>query len=357
MKKKAQKKGSKKPRISKYAEPGSVVNTSSPAATSIVAQIAPFRVPRGVASVLADALPSQKLSARGLLSISVSSGSSLLFNAQPCIFNDSTRTSAFGFTCPSANLSDATSCITSATAAVHPANCIVYTALTNTPYSLATMQGNDYKFRLVSNGTRFRCTTPVVNRGGVLKYIVDETESIIKYSEAGSLPFSSIISAINASHRTIRVSLAERTEVDISAPNTSSQWAAIADGTQDAFGWFGSGLANIRVGGTSATAVGGVGPTWVLYENTSGQTQSFDIELIEHWEVHSPSIEPLHTASVSMHAAHQLTTALVSHAHSQHSSQPHLSFAQVVKGVAKMEHNKAAMQDVSALAPALALLA
>lgn len=356
--KRKSKKGGKRHRISKYAEPGAIVNASSLTTNAVVAQIAPFRVPRASASLLTDALPSQKISARGLMSVSVANGSALLINVCPCIANDITKVSAYALTCPTANQSDATSCFTSSTVGNVPVNCTSATAITNTPYSTATLQGEDYKWRLVSNGARLRLTTPMINRGGVLKYLVDHPFSLMEYGTINYVVLSQLISAINSSHRTVRVSLSEKPEVEIAAPNMFEAWTNVdTNGTTAARLWSGSGIANIRLGGTTSTAVGGLGPMWILMENTTGATQSFDMEIIEHWEVHGSVIEPLHTASASLHAAHELTKSIVAHAHSQHSTTPHLSFAQVVKGVAKLEHNKAAMQDVSAVAPALALLA
>ena len=87
-----------------------------------------------------------------------------------------------------------------------------------------------------------------------------------------------------------------------------------------------------------------------------GTAQSYDFEIIEHWEVHGSSIETLHTPSSSHSLAAEAVSNLVKHAHHSHSQTPSLSLAGVAKGISFAEHHKTAIKDAGSVAVALAML-
>jgi len=347
---------SKKAKISKHASQDGVIAAPS-LHTSIVAQAAPFRVQKSVASILSNAKPSQKLSARSINSISIASGSFALINVCPCIASDSSRLSAGVIVVPLASATAATSTITSTTVGVAPAGCTTYTLVTNTPYTQATLEGGDYAWRLVSNGIRLRNITPDLYKGGVIRHLVDYEGVLLDYTVAETTTFGAINDSINYNQNTVRSVISGRTnDVEIAVHSTDPSWRSFETGGADNVLWGNPIRGSTRFGGTTALGTCCISGTWVVIENYTGQTQMYDMELVEHWEIHGSAISQLMTPSPSSHAAYDAVRSLVSHAHTQHSSTPHLTFAQVVKGAVKMEHNKAAMDDVAALAPALALL-
>jgi len=64
------------------------IGTIQPDMVSAVAQVAPFRIPKGIASVLTNPRPSQKITARAIGSVTVANGSTLLGNFSPCVASD-----------------------------------------------------------------------------------------------------------------------------------------------------------------------------------------------------------------------------------------------------------------------------
>ncbi len=342
------------------------IATTNPSIVSAVAQISPFRIPKGIAGILNNARPSQKITARALGTITIANASTLLMNVCPCVASDSTTLSAAGMVCVTANLADATSQFTSTTVGAAPANTTVYPFQTNTPYSMSTLTGGDYHFRLVSTGIRFRNTTSLSARGGVLKYLVDTAGHLLNYGTANTATYQTILTAMDANHKTVRVALGSHPDVEIAVPtpsgmlnnfNTASgNWNSVSDSSDEAYAWYGSGVGDVIIGGTTSTNLGGIGNTWIAFPNSSGNTQAFDVEIIEHWEISGSAIETLHTPSASHSGAADLLQSITSHAHSHHSMTPSLHFSTIIKDAAKLEHNKAAMQDAGMVATALAML-
>ena len=84
--------------------------------------------------------------------------------------------------------------------------------------------------------------------------------------------------------------------------------------------------------------------------------QSYDLELIEHWEVTGTSIETLHTPSASHSMMHETLSNIVKQSHHQHGMTPSVALHDVAKGVSYAEHHKAAIKDAVGVATALAML-
>jgi len=348
------------------------IGTIQPDMVSAVAQVAPFRIPKGIASVLTNPRPSQKITARAIGSVTVANGSTLLGNFSPCVASDNGVTlvtaSAMLPVYITSNGADATTCFTSATVGTSAANVTEGRLTTNTPYPAATLSGNDYNWRLVSSGIRVRNITAVINRAGVIRVLVDRHRNLYSYASIPTTPYATIANAIEANHKTVRHAMGATPDFEISVPHSLVADFAVADYTSGNGGWaqtvdtpgqqlwYGAGVGNIRYGGTTSVIKGGVGETWVLFANTTGATQALDFELIEHWEICGSAIETLHTPSASHAAAYDLLQNVTGHAHAHHSMTPSLPLHTLVKDAVKLEHNKSAVKDAGLVATALALI-
>lgn len=312
---------------------------ATPVQASVLSQVAPFRVPRCVASVLTGARPSQKITARAVASATLSTTGSLLFNISPCIASDFPSMMCLFYTGAGATQLW--------TAALNGANTKL-TASTNTPYPAASLASGDYKWRLVSSGVRLRNTTAPVSRQGVVRYLVDYGHDLLDYASLDNISLTAIAGDIAANHKTVRVNSSTNPTIEIATHSLrDGAWVSGEDGL---FYNRGSPELNSASGDTFYS-----GPLWISITAASS-TQTYDIELIEHWEIAGSAIETLHTPSPTHSMAAQTIKSIAEHSHHQHSMQPHVSFASVVKGAVKLEHNKEAMRDASIVGTALALL-
>lgn len=326
-----------------------VVSHKDPVVLSTVAQLAPFRVPRGVTNLLLNGRPSQKFTSRALLSLSVPVGQEAVMYPCPCIASDNVCKSLEVFVGARASLDAA-----AFSATTTPAGLAVTAAVTNTPYTFATLGGGDYQWRLVSTGIRVRNTTAAVNRQGVLRWCVDHEHKLADYT-SGVTTHGSLITAIDSSHRSVRRNMSTHPEADVVisgqlyAENVSwkSQQATNAP---ESLMWPVS-QARYEMNGHYYAVGAGV----IVFPNTSvGQT--YDMEIIEHWEVHGSGIETLHTPSGTHSGSAETVANIIKQAHHQHGLTPSMALHDVAKGVAYGEHHKAALKDAASVAMAVALL-
>lgn len=321
-----------------------------PNVINTVAQLSPFRIPRGVANLLEKAQPSQKFTARCLTSISVPASQECLVFISPCVCSDSAARSLTAFSGTRANL--ASQPLSTATAI---SGVTFSAASSNTPYTASVLAGSDFSWRLVSAGIRLRNTTAAVNRQGVVKFITDYEGVISPYGSTVNM--DSLISAIDANHRTVRKNTANEPDTELTlsgqlySANVSWYKADTADILAEA-SFYGCGHGPVCNQGSSGYRAGGAMVVLPLV----GTAQSYDFEVIEHWEVHGSSIETLHTPSSSHSLAAEAVSNLVKHAHHSHSQTPSLSLAGVAKGISFAEHHKTAIKDAGSVAMALAML-
>lgn len=322
-------------------EPDPPLQRATPIQASVLSQVAPFRVPRCMASVLTGSRPSQKITSRAIASATLATTGSLLFNISPCIASDYVSMVCIYYPAAGAGQAWATAL---------NANNTKLTATTNTPYSSSTLASGDYKWRLVSSGVRLRNTTAPVQRQGIVRYLVDYGHDLLDYSQLDSTTLTAIAGDIAANHKTVRVNSSTNPTIEIATHTLrDGQWVGVGDAGNMFYNRANSNL-NSASGETFYS-----GPVWISVPPPSS-TQTFDIELIEHWEIAGSAIETLHTPSPTHSMAAQTIRSIAEHAHHQHSMQPHVSFASVVKGAVKLEHNKEAMRDASIVGTALALL-
>lgn len=333
-----------------------------PTAVSVQAQVAPFDIPRGIASVLKGPRPSQKITSRALCSVIVTNGQNMLGFFSPCIASDTGYYSGLVHCGSTTQMSAAPAVLTSGDAIVLWTGVSSFTLSTNTPYTAATLAGNDYRWRLVSYGLRIRNTTASMYRGGVIKYLVDTGANLMPADASTSQTFQATITAMDANHKTVRYNCASRPDIEIAVPHSQvadAAWHSIPSTDPASFGnlWYEAVSDGAkRAGGTLSTNYAAYGQLYISYINGTGQTQNFDLELIEHWEIAGSAIEILHTPSASHSGAYDLVSNIANHSHHQHSLAPHLTFKSVVKDAVKLEHNKAAMQDAGIAATALLAL-
>ena len=321
-----------------------------PLVKSIVAQIDPFRTPRGTVAGLTDARPSQKFTARALLSFTVPASQLGVMSVCPCIASNANLDSAGVFFGAKSALDTQLKTATTLAAGVTFA-----ATASNTPYDSFTLRGKDFSWRLVSCGVRIRNTTSQVNRQGVVQMIFDYNRTLLPYGTNYSI--GSIVDAMTANHRTIRKNTSNEPDIDLilSASATRDGWSEVADPSAAAtasgalWAFFNQ---QLIPDGTNYIAHGG---GYVVFPST-GAAQTYDIEIIEHWEVHGTTIETLHTPSPSHSQAAELVSSIVQHAHHQHSLTPSGLFHRVAKAAVGMLHNKAALKQAGEVATALALL-
>ena len=259
--------------ISSTVLPHPAVQAADPLAVGIAAQLSPFNVPKGTAKKLVDSLQSQAITARGTATISVPPNNTLLLYIENCVANDSNTTSVFMVVCPNANLGDATSTITSSTAAVNPANCTGYTILTNTPYSSTTLEGGDYNWRLVGGGLRVRNVSEQLYRGGIFRYVLDTQGTINGQVNVATTTYQQILNIINSCQHSVRKHFSDDSLIELLVPAGSvNEWSGMSGyrdasfvGTQQAmtggvtYGNF-TGAGAGRIFGTTSSAVGGYQP-------------------------------------------------------------------------------------------------
>lgn len=319
-----------------------------PTVISAVSQIAPFRIPRGVSNLLTNCKPSQKFTSRALYTISPAVNAEAVLIPSPSIASDSTYTSLYSFSGTRAALS--TQLFNAASPAVGVS---VHSTVSNTPYTAATLAGNDFRWRLVSCGIRVRNTTSAVNRQGVIKWNVDHEGLLVDYSN-GTTTYGALAGALDSSHRTVRRNMASQPEADIVL---SGQ---LYDGNVT---WWNA--TNVGEAGFFPLGSGDVcSLTGYMFRNGAGvillpavsTVQTYDVEIVEHWEVHGTSIETLHTPSGSHDMSANTLSAIIKQAHHQHAMTPSMALHDVVKGISFAEHHKAAIKDAVSVAAAIAIL-
>lgn len=329
-----------------------------PTVLSCVAQLAPFRIPRGVANLLHDCKPSQKFTARCLFSISPAASSESLVVLCPCIASDSGGHSLVSFTGTRANL---TLQMVSGTSLV--AGVTYNASTTNTPYTSATLGGGDYKWRLVSAGYRVRNTTAAVNRQGVLKWNIDHDTVLYDWGNFAVSNYGDAADAIDSSHRTVRRNMSTHPESDIvlsgqlyAEDEGQNYWRGAAAG--EAYNTTLSFYPTCTIGpqvvnpGTNAHGLAG----GIILLPAVSIAQSYDIEVIEHWEITGSAIETLHTPSGSHAMAADTLSSIIKQGHHQHAMTPSMALHDVCKGISFAEHHKAAIKDAASVATAIALL-
>lgn len=322
-------------------------------AACVAAQFAPFDIPRGVANVLSEAIPSQKFSSRGYVTVSLATGQKMFGFCCPNTYSDTGNPSLVVAT---GALAAVDGCAPFGTAA---AGVTARTIVTATPYNSTTLTNARAEYRLVSHGLRIKCTSNAMNRGGSFIYLVDTNETFVSSADSGATCLT-LDDRMQGTVKSVRVALASQPVVEITCPHR-----AIGGAVSDAQpGWADTSFAGFYdftnsgalTGVNLSGSIGAFGQSFFSYQNGTGVTQTFDIELVEHWEIIFPGAEQLATPSVSHNHAAEAVRNIVHQAHQTHANHPTLSLKSVIKTVSSMAHNKEVISSIAGVGMALAAL-
>jgi hypothetical protein len=342
----------------------------------IMAQIAPHLVPRCTAAGLHQPKPSQKISARGLATISIPANASMVLALAPNGASNTSSVSVFGFVAPTATMATSGNLVLGVTspaqgAGVYPTDATSgVTISTNTPYSANNITNNSYNLKFVSASLKFTNTTSQLNRGGELLFLMDEDQQMssiyINNTNvlATGLNCNNVLTQMTASSRTVRIPFVSDARIivhgsdHIAPPSNTFAGASKAGGISGTWTSMGDvtgystanaqwqnqvfGNTGISTNTSSGNPIG-----YIYYANTTGASQSITIEEIEHWEFHGQQIEMLHTPSPSHPIISGAITNLVGAAKSEHAFRPHHSFAEVCADVVKSPTFKSTMHGIS----------
>lgn len=327
------------------------ITHKDPIVNSVVAQLEPFRVPRGIVSCLSNSKPSQKFTARSIATISPSSAGETLIFVSPCVANNPTFPSLVCYTGDIANMTAMT-----LNTGTLPAGLGRVIGFSNTPYSSQTLAGGDYEWRLVSAGVRIRNTNAAVNRSGRCNVYLDTSKHLVDWN-LNTVTMNDIISALSGNSRVVRRNFAQHPEFEVALPGVAyaseagPTWLKSSTDTDVNFWPLAGGPHR-----TNASVTFGYGGA-IIHMPASGYAgNSIDIEVIEHWEVHGSMIETLHTPSTTHIHTSDFVASMVRETVHRHHASPEAPMHVVAKGVAYAEHHKAALKDAGAVATALAML-
>lgn len=317
----------------------------NPMVQNVLAHIAPQKCLNGSVSGLYNAMPSQKFTSRGLVSLGVGNGETSLVFINPCVANDSTRPSLVAYTGTLANLGLATSTFTSSTAAVNPTGIIISQSVTNTPYASTLLDDGNYHWRCVSAFVRVRYQGAQQYQSGIIKYFDDIQGHILESSEPTTVTAAAIINRIDSHTGTIRKSLNQDPVAEFVISGGDIREANQGAWTQGlnplSIDW-----GHQRIGGTTSTLLMGQPSSYLTITNSTGFGATLDVEMIEHWEVRGSAIEMLHTPSTAHDTTRSAIVAITNSARQHHATNPSISFGEACKFVSKTIHNKAAMSGV-----------
>lgn len=328
----------------------------NPMVQNVLAHIAPQKCLNGSVSGMYNAMPSQKFTSRGLVSLGVGNGETSLVFINPCVANESSRPSLVAYTGTIANLGLASSTFTSSTVAVNPASVVMSQSVTNTPYASTLLDDGNYHWRCVSAFIRVRYQGAAQYQSGIIKYFDDIQGHILESGETGTVTAAAIINRIDAHTGTIRKSLNQDPTAEFVIAGGDLREANQGIWTQGlnpmSIDW-----SNQRIGGTTSTLVMGQPTSYMTITNSTGFGATLDVEMIEHWEVRGTAIEMLHTPSTAHDTTRSAVVAIANSARQHHAANPSISFGEAAKFVSKTLHNKAAMSGVESVVMAALSLA
>lgn len=325
------------------------MSLSNPLHASVVAQFKPDGVPRGIVSHLEESRPSQKFTARAVAQVSLTANQSLVGAITPCTANDTTQqyssvTMRAGLynTAGIYNLNGADSFMfcTDATNWTVATGAVRTNMYTNTPYPNSAWDGTA-TCRLVSAVLKVKFSGSALNTSGTLLSFVDNRGIMCGANDlegqSGQLTVSQFMDKMNANHNVVRREMVKGKTIDIVIRgdptwSTSAQVPSNPSNTRQC---------SIMAG--SSAPVQRSPHAYFMYTESSGSSTgvSLDFELIEHWEFISDDTQILQTDSVAHPTLSHTIMNLAASAHSEHAvGSHHISFADVVKRVAKTQKDK-----------------
>lgn len=305
-------------------------SATDPVVQSVKAMVDPFNTPKGIASYLGDARPSQKFMAKANTTISVPAGCTMVFMAAPCLCSNSGSASIVmgiqsaqgtALSGPWKNGNTGNLVLTGGTIA---------RLSTNTPYDDATLNNMMALGYCVGVGYRFTYEGPELYRSGTFKYVHDGDGffndaagvQLNDWTNSSSGP-AQVVTYVDSAANSIRQSINRSNVVEI---NGHTLWGQFSQG-----GWYGA-MSGATIGGTTADTVFSVKPSLLGYFlNSSSSAVSFHIETVEHYAVTATSIQALHTESTAHNALMGQVAGALRNARQMHASKPNSTHIDALK--------------------------
>lgn len=294
-----------------------------------VALMQPFKSPAGVAQHLIDALPSQKITLRSRGSINCNGNGSILGFVSPYLWNDSNYPSCFVFNNVTAGGADASNdaVLGSSTVSSYSYPSGWNGSLLMAPVRPYDAAGGDRSCRLVSYAIRIAYTGTALNANGRLKLLATPHGEL---NLAAGTSVAEIISTIQSSHHTQMKSIHDQAVYEFNFIG-NDRWDASGAGAEQDVDTF---VENVLGGVNSPRRAYEPGAAF-YYLNTASTAISFEIEVIENWEVRGANLASFYTESHSDPIMHHEILNVINTAHTRAGLSTETKFSNVVTSVAK----------------------
>lgn len=303
-----------------------------PIHTTIRAKFVPFDTEKGIAAPLSDGRPSQKFMAKAQAQIALTAGQGFCFMACPNAASDANRASvvfaigAFTGGIFTTNGTWSNSTVGDQVGAFGT----IQRVSTNTPYPVATLV-DGYEYVCIGSGLKFTYEGSELYRGGTLRYLYDKEGSYNAQSDWLGDSVNGLITYVNTAANTVRQSINKDNVVEINTSVTDGFYVDNTNTSSGAYGIHGTSDTS-PLGGTTATTQFGLRPPVLGYfVNTSGNTISFHIDVVEHWAISSPAIQSLQTPSYAHSAMDTHVAALMDNVRQNHAGAPNVKHLDVTK--------------------------
>lgn len=314
-----------------------ISSSKHPLAAQVKALVNPFDSTPGIAKHLVDPLPSQSYKLKSRATITVGNSHTLVGLISPCFGDESVPldypsaifVSGSGSQITNTILSDGsqagTSFVKSGTTAP-----ISSRLAPIRPYFLST-QGASW--RLVSYGVRLRYTGTALNANGTLKYLPNDLGAMSL--EGNYNTFQKIADYVDGNSHTILRSIYDKAVYEFSGLGSTEwmhgrecypavhdegdTWGATATQSEAPTYW-----EPRLIGQNSSTTYFGIPGMVFTYTNNTSSNVQFEVELVENWEVRSPTNTAFHTDSHGNPEISQevFRTVVSGHMHAAASSAP-----------------------------------
>lgn len=322
---------SKKRRPRRAKPQNSASKAFDPIHTAIRARFVPFDTEKGIACPMADGRPAQKFMAKSQTQIALSAGQGFCFMATPNIASDSTYASVvFAVGAFSGGVFTTDGAWKNATVGdqVGAFGSIVR-LVTNTPYNAATL-ANGFEYSCVGSGLKFTYEGSELYRGGTLRYLYDKDTAYNTAADWASDTPNGLISYVNSAANTVRQSINKENVVEINTTATSDGYYEAGTNLATAYSPGGGDVA--LVGGATATTYFSDRPNVIGYfVNTSGNSISFHVDVVEHWAITHPLIQSLQTPSYAHAPMSTHVAALMDNVRQNHAGAPNVRHLDVTK--------------------------
>lgn len=302
-----------------------------PIHTAIRAKFVPFDTEKGIAAPMGDGRPCQKFMSKAQTQVTLTSGQGMAFMVCPNISSSLDNASVvFAIGAMTGGTFTTNGAWKSATVGTNVwAGGTIQGMSTNTPYSAATLAGN-YEYSCVGSGLKFTYEGSELYRGGTLRYIYDKEGAYNNGADWTVATPNGLITFVNSAANTVRQSINKDNVVEINTSTVDSGYVESGSATINAYGIDSNDIS--LVGGASAFTNFGVSPCVLgYYVNTSGNTISFHVDVVEHWCVSHPAIQTLQTPSYAHVQMQAHVAALMDNVRQNHAGAPNTKHLDVTR--------------------------